>query len=217
VEPTEGEMKIAYSIGDYYPDPTDPETAIGVVFWVDPKDNRHGKIVHPIENSCSWGPVKDIFYTSMYNGVVNMNRVWSVMFSFQSHPPFKFAWAFNENSSNGNIYANATTGIWYLPALEELSALAAGFSGLVYENIAGWSYDMPGYNSNASLDFRKAFNSKLKEIGGHELASINAGSDHYWSSSENGSEKAHYVTMPNGSKHSTSKLQKIKVRAIMAF
>jgi len=134
--PTEGVGGIFYEVGDFWPDPTattaDGGTTwtgtkpAGIVFWVDPSDSRHGKAVSLTENSAiGWSDTSNnntaTGATDQNNGRVNMRTIYNRTTGFASYPAF--AWVHAMNPA-GTDYSDASaTGIWYLPALNELTAL----------------------------------------------------------------------------------------------
>ena len=101
-------------IGDYYPDPANPATAIGVVFSVS-SDGKSGKIVSLDEGrELQWSSESGNFgATSDDNGQANTNAIKTYK---QNNPTStitfpSFEWCINKGTR------------WYLPAKDELLAL----------------------------------------------------------------------------------------------
>ena len=97
-----------YEIGDLYPIPNDPTTAIGVVCWTKPGTNgREGKIISLDTDTLEWSTSNDYkLGTSISVGTSNVMVVSEVDPSLQQFPAFKWC------SDKGNG--------WYLPARFEL-------------------------------------------------------------------------------------------------
>lgn len=125
-----------YKVGDYYPDPTNSGTAIGIVFWLDPSawgyddgsssggvvTGYFGKIVSSESPSgMSWGPYNIVTGAiSDTDGLWNMAIITAIM-NWKTDYPI-FAWVDSKNAS-GTTYSSGLTGIWYLPAKDELATL----------------------------------------------------------------------------------------------
>ena len=104
--------EIYYKPGDYFPNPYDPFTAMGVVYWIVAGSNgRSGKILSFGSSSQSWSTSepKTIRAFSIYNGVFNMEAALAEDASLQSLPAF--LWCTQEGND------------WYLPARYELHIL----------------------------------------------------------------------------------------------
>lgn len=134
--PGTAETLTQYKVGDYYPDPTNSSTAIGVVFWLDPAawgydssgtpTGYFGKIVGLQEKmSVAWSSVYSITgATNTSNGRENMATIHTLANDFSGYPAFK--WIHDEMNGGGttNYYSNPNAkGVWYLPAIDELWAL----------------------------------------------------------------------------------------------
>ncbi|MDL2305985.1 hypothetical protein LJC72_11715, partial [Bacteroides sp. OttesenSCG-928-D19] len=216
VEPTEGQADegVLYKIGDYYPDPADPTTAIGVVFWVNPNNNRHGKIVSLDEGSNAWGPSSSTTNaTSLYNGMANMNTVYTRYPGYANYPAF--AWVHAKNGGGlTNYYTEVTTGVWYLPAVEEMRMLTVGYCGKAYEDVANWAADigMPDWSDTECANARSAFDNKLKAAGGSVLNSDNK----YWTSTESDFFDAFRCTT-EGTYANVPKSNSYSIRAFYSF
>ena len=204
--PTPGTAKplVQYKVGDYYPDPANAGTAIGVVFWIDPAASGYsGKIVGLTEASdTKWGTERKDNANDMDNGITNMNTIYKRNTSnpFRDYPAFK--WVHSLNNSTENYSDASAKSIWYLPSANELKALYAGFSGVVYENVKdswnnwdGWSSDsyMPNYSSSACGNARDSFNQKLSDAGGEELKTSDWDWPDYLSSTEYSNQNAYFI------------------------
>ena len=101
-------MEIVYKSGDFYPNPTDPGTAIGIVYWVSAASHgREGKIASFYTTESQWGTYEQGSYgTSITNGRVNLNIVSLLDPSLQQFPAFQWCTQLGEG--------------WYLPARYEL-------------------------------------------------------------------------------------------------
>lgn len=130
--PGTAETLTQYKVGDYYPDPTNSGTAIGVVFWLDPNapfynpsgtpTGYFGKIVSPESPfGMSWGPNNIATgATSETDGLMNMAVIAAIM-NWKADYPI-FSWVDSKNIM-GTTYSSGLTGIWYLPAKDELEVL----------------------------------------------------------------------------------------------
>ncbi len=117
-------------VGDYYYSNNtfsttydNSKTVIGIVFWIDSADATKGKIVSLDEaNQLKWSTENVVTGASNEdNGITNMATIKAFgNNNFTSYPAF--AWCAAKNSADTD-YANATTGTWYLPATNELTAL----------------------------------------------------------------------------------------------
>lgn len=146
----------AYAIGDAYPH-TGP--AVGIVYWIDPTSNgKHGRVVGLKEITGRWGVYGkdespdvtgirsfDDGKTATRNLIAARKDATNFTTDY-----FIFNWIY-QTMNNGNI-----DGVWYLPAMAELSILYSA------------------YNTN-----RGDFNDRLNAAGGDGL-----GDYYYWSSSE---------------------------------
>lgn len=215
-DPIEGETNYKYKIGDYYPHPADPNSAIGVVFWVDPADRHHGKIVSLDEGRGQWNLTNRNSKTSatnLYNGLTNMNTIYISYPAYSDYPAFEWVHAKNGGGTT-NYYTKTTTDIWYLPAREEFRALCAGYSGKVYEEIIDWDHNatVPGYNEDECVAARTAFNIKLTAAGGVGLRDAV-----YFSSSEYDQRNAWGVGIAGNSSSWDKTSSQPSIRAILAF
>ena len=109
----ESATEMMYQTGDFYPNPNDPRTAIGIVYWTKPgSDGREGKIVSFDSGICEWGDStlsKNI--NSITNGYFNTTIITAYMSTFPSMKFPAFAWCLNKGSR------------WYLPSRYELHIL----------------------------------------------------------------------------------------------
>ncbi len=104
-----------YTVGDFYPNPTDMATAIGVVFYVDPADATKGIIVSLDETTAPWSTLKEnTFAQNDFNGIENMETIKNY-FTLSNYPAF--AWCDAKNTAN-------ISGLnWHLPVAGTLEAL----------------------------------------------------------------------------------------------
>jgi hypothetical protein len=110
--PDEGTAReISYKLGDFYPNPTDPKTAIGIVYWTHPaSDGREGKIVSFDTAELEWSNCGETnHYTSIVNGLTNLTLISSADPSLQQFPAFR--WCAQKGDG------------WYLPSRYELHIL----------------------------------------------------------------------------------------------
>ena len=98
-----------YRWGDLYPDPKDPSTAVGVVFWIeeDKLVGTHGKAVSLDEiNGIAWSVEEVVTGCNSDDGAENTNIIKSSK-NISKYPAFKWC----VDKGNG----------WYLPSYVELS------------------------------------------------------------------------------------------------
>lgn len=172
-----------YKVGDYYPDPANSSTAIGVVFWLDPNapfynasvpaSGYFGKIVSlDQQNFVPWGDnnideqaagVQDIRDTSDgHLGTFNLISKRKDQSDFATTYG-AFNWIYQKN-------ANDVNGIWYMPAIDELKTL---------------------YNIQGTI------NPKITSVGGVAVSVY-----YYLSSSEYASNGAYILDMKYGTVYS---------------
>lgn len=112
-----------YKVGDVYPHKGFP---IGVVYEVD-DSGQHGKIVYRECTLTFWGKEGWIDINED-SGKANMRVIYEANnHSFDGYPAFQLADGFNPT---GTKYTDDAKGIWYLPALNELSALCNQWDNL---------------------------------------------------------------------------------------
>lgn len=197
-----------YAVGDVYPHTGIPQ---GIVFWVNPDDNRHGLIVSLDEGEGTWSS-SDVATNAVSetNGLANMRTVYELNAGYSNHPAF--AWVHTKNGGGAVYYYHSTTGVWYLPSVEELRMLAAGYNGKVYED---GSFD---YESEECVNARTAFNKKLVAAGGMILYADTY--DSYYSSTEYNASMSYCVGLVDagyGFASKSSSSSSTYVRAIMSF
>ena len=103
---------VTYNVGDYYPNPTDPETAVGVVYWLSPgSENRSGKALSFDTSEQAWSdaPAQEIQAINIVTGWVNMSAALAVDATLQCFPAFR--WCADKGEG------------WYLPARYELHVM----------------------------------------------------------------------------------------------
>ncbi|WP_295940650.1 fimbrillin family protein [uncultured Alistipes sp.] len=218
-DPIEGVTGVMYKVGDYYPDPKvqyDPASpgtvlrgtaATGVVFWTDPSDRRHGKIVSLDHGTnLRWDQnnegtnvgLYDTKATSTTDGLANMAAVKAFISANGKNWSWHFpalAWCDRKNGTQGTTsYASEMKGVWYLPAYDELGNGDANSLYVAYDNYG-----------------KAAFNIKLVNAGGTAIASSN----HY--SSTQGGMNAFYINLKDGTLKYTNPFNALNVRGVMAF
>lgn len=203
-----------YAVGDVYPH-TGP--IVGIVFWLDNPSNgksKHGKVVSlQEEKDLAWADNTDCTnVNNTTNGLVNMQLMTQYVYdndkSWVNFPAF--AWVHNLNNASENYSNSNVTGVWYLPAKDELQYLYCVWNG---ESPATWSDYVPSWNPD--IEARKLFNRKLTAAGGTEL-----GIYWYQSSSECNSQTSWYVDFANGPTSADIKSNfsiRFKTRCILAF
>ncbi len=128
-----------YKVGDYYPDPdvdlNDPAEKAkiqGVVYWLDPEDSNHGKILSLNEvDGLSWSHhYGDHGAADPDKGIKNMydiaQYIKNTSYGWNDFPAF--SWVHSKNGPNEEYSNPDAKGIWYLPAQSELSDLAAAYN-----------------------------------------------------------------------------------------
>ena len=109
---TVGPNPISYQVGDYYPQPQDPATAIGVVYWLRPGSRgMSGKILSLDSAEKAWSRhnTKAIHAVSLFSGHINLNAVLAADPAQQDFPAF--------------LHCALKGPGWYLPSLNELQIL----------------------------------------------------------------------------------------------
>lgn len=180
-------VKESYAVGDVYPS---METPLGIVFEVT-EDGKHGKIVELRDGFGVWSTEGVATgATNATNGMENMNTLYTFTNdSMSGYPAFEWVHGLNGGGAT-NYYTNPdATGVWYLPAGNELVTL------------------MNVYKADS-----EAFNAKLEAAGGAVL-----GGNAYWSSTDLNSMQAYYYWSGDGTLMPLGKSQILSVRAIMSF
>ena len=103
--------EISYKIGDFYPNPNSPKTAVGVVYWLKPgTEGREGKIVSYDSVMKNWGDSNDRnLGTSISTGIINWDIIIHEDSLLNNFPAFK--WCMDKGDG------------WYLPSRYELHIL----------------------------------------------------------------------------------------------
>lgn len=154
-----------YKVGDYYPDPqvnlADPAEKAkiqGIVYWLDPADSRHGKIISLEQSIAQWANHgADHGANDRDNGMKNMydiaQYIKNTNYGWGDFPAFN--WIHAKNDSNEDYSHEHAKGVWYLPSESELLELKA-----VYNSFG-----------------KSAFNTRLTDAGGVPLED-----NFYWGS-----------------------------------
>ena len=109
--------EIVYKTGDYYPNPNNPATAIGVVFWLKPGTNgKEGKITSFDVAYKSWGNENSLYHleTSIVSGTENLSLAVRKDQELENLPAFQ--WCAQKGEG------------WYFPARYELHILQERWS-----------------------------------------------------------------------------------------
>ena len=103
--------EIIYKTGDFYPNPNNPKTAIGVVYWLKPgTGGKEGKIVSCDSAIRNWGDSNgENLNTRISNGIINWDIIINRDSSLDNFPAFKWC----QDKGEG----------WYLPARYELHVI----------------------------------------------------------------------------------------------
>lgn len=200
-----------YKVADFYPHRGFP---IGMVFQIS-NGGKNGKIVSLNEAKYAWfvNRYPNDATMDLYNGFINMRAVYVTdNNSFANHPAF--AWVDGLNGAGTTDYATTTTGVWYMPAKEELKALYAGFCG---KSTANWDdrQRMPGYDEPEAEAARTTFNALLQSVGGDIFETDT--DPYYWSSSGIDSDWAWFIYFSSGYTYNGLKQAEARVRAVQAF
>lgn len=216
---------VYYSVGDYYPDATNP---IGIVFYINTPDANgkgdHGKIVsldEPVENwnggtnsvgRLSWNTEKIVTTaTSVIDGAANTNTIKNLgSYSATVYPAV--AWCLAKTTGGKS---------WYLPAINELKQLYAAMCGSRWipagetpgpDEIEHWASGSMPNNSNYS-SARTAFNEKFDVVSGIPMTLT----DYYWSSTEFDDKTAKDIRFTIANALNADKTYTDRVRAIATF
>ena len=152
---------VPYSIGDIY----NENGVLGLVYKIS-NGGTHGMIVSFKDTACVWSTEYAVTGCTQNDGLSNMNIIKQMPQWEFRYPAFKWCDDFNIGGITG----------WYLPSIEEMKDLYAGYCGLS---------TYPGVESDAPTvykTFRDEFDASLVRYGGN---AINA--SRYWSSSDNSS------------------------------
>ncbi len=192
---------VSNEIGAYYY----LKGVIAGVVYETKKENRKGLVVSLDEapSTLRWGPINETAATDVMDGRVNMAAIKTINSDYSNYPAFQ--WVYQKN---GN-----TDGPWYLPSLNELMSLYAGYCGLYIGT--GWStggYAMPGYDNPACVESRATFDNILTSVGGVGFTGA-----YYWSSTEFSDGVAWHVDFTDGDTYSDLKASVDRVRAVLAF
>lgn len=218
-------VPVYYSVGDYYPDATNP---IGIVFYINMPDENgkgdHGKIVsldEPVENwnggtnsvgRLSWSTEKFVTTaTSVIDGAANTNTIKNLgSYSATVYPAA--AWCLAKTTGGKS---------WYLPAINELKQLYAAMCGLRWipvgetpgpDEIEHWASGSMPNNSNYS-SARTAFNEKFGVVSGIPMTLT----DYYCSSTEFDDKSAYDIRFTIANALQANKAYTDRVRAIATF
>lgn len=122
--------KIKYKVGDYFPIPNDPTSAVGVVFQITDGVGYAGKVVSLNETEKSWLDTSWILSdepdcNSDTDGKNNVRKaiLYAGVSNFSNRYP-AFFWCYNYGTS----WNEAT--IWYLPARNELKKLRSVYKSI---------------------------------------------------------------------------------------
>ncbi len=170
--PTTGTAQRAYKVGDYYPDPDNPQTAEGIVFQITDQRGVHGKIVSLDEKTeVSWGKLQKDEKNADVAGIRDENdgaaATKSIINKYKSNSDLQnyyqgFHWIYLKKNNQ-----NHETGEWYLPAINEIKKF-----------IDLWKQDTSGWNT------------KFTNAGG---SAVNA--TYYWSSTEHDPNFAKFISI----------------------
>ena len=138
-----------YSDGTHSTEKVSEKTVVGVIFWEDPDNKGHGKIVSLDETQIAWS-TENIQTNARdeNNGVNNMNTIKALNSDYSKYPAFK--WCTDKGSINGKT--------WYYPSIGDLKLIQQQISKV--NNSLG--------KVDARIDFRYVFSSSTesKEFGG---------------------------------------------------
>ena len=103
--------EITYKIGDFYPNPNNPKTAIGIVYWLKPgTGGKEGKIISYDSALRNWGDSNNQnLRTSISTGIINWEIIINRDPTLENFPAFK--WCMDKGDG------------WYLPSRYELHIL----------------------------------------------------------------------------------------------
>lgn len=190
-----------YEDGTWSTDLDNQKRCIGIVFQVN-ADGQSGKIVSLNEppaawsnnndaGKLSWGPAAtQTDATDENDGLKNMAAIKNLSSDFSNYDAFR--WVDAQNPENTD-YSTATTGVWYLPAKQELNILFLAYGG---------PYGIGKDN----------FNKKLTDAKGTEIVD-----ESYISSTETSNDQCFKSVFTYGSINIASKTNTYYVRCIRKF
>ena len=84
--------EIVYKTGDFYPNPNNPKTAIGVIYWLKPgTGGKEGKLISSDSQWRNWGDSnEENLNTSISTGIINWDIVINRNPSLDNFPAFKW-------------------------------------------------------------------------------------------------------------------------------
>ncbi len=233
----------SYTIGELFPDATNP---IGVVVSLN-MDNTYyntttmsgveGMIVSLDESAAlKWSEeLIKLTANSKSNGLNNMRVILSHDPELNSYPIIKWVDDLNKKGDiNTNNYQDNTKGAWYLPSIDELREVCAGFYGLqmvgygvipIEGQVSIWNkpYQMAGISSLLFNDRREIFNGLVGDKG--DKLSDSDLELSFWSSTEyittdlwGTPEKSSYnLNIKDSNENTSPKTLTLKARAVMRF
>ena len=199
----------------------------GLVYWTDPANEKHVQIVSLQEPPKDWNDGTNdagclqwstervaTGATDEDNGLACMREIMKITDWQTKYPAFAYAHA--QNGDNPD-YSDGSS-VWYLPAINELKALYAGWCGLRWVasgagdgEINNWNdyVPMPDYANYSAA--RDAFNIKLTTAKGTSLG------NGYWSATEDETNIAWCVNFIEGLIGESTKtyIDVIRVRLVM--
>ena len=234
-ELTDGETELVPpAIGDYYyqdgtyksiyiNDENNP--CIGLVYWTDPTNEKHVKIVSLQEPPKDWngfGNSAGFFEwstervatgaTDENSGLACMREIMKITNWQRKYPAFAYAHA--QNGDNPDY--SGSSSVWYHPAKNELKALYAGWCGLRWVASGAGDGEINDWSNNISMPYytqysaaKAAFNTKLTDAKGTSL-----GSWYYLTATEGDENNAWCVSFDSGTAFSNSKTSYFRVRLI---
>ena len=138
-----------YSDGTHSTEKVSEKTVVGIIFWEDPNNEGHGKIVSLDETLIAWSTENiQTDARDENNGVNNMSTIKALNSDYSKYPAFK--WCTDKGSINGKT--------WYYPSIGDLK--------LIQQQISKVNNSLGAVDTK--IDFGHVFSSSTEstEFGG---------------------------------------------------
>ena len=157
---------------------------VGVIYYVDPNDNRKGKAVSIASGLMQWATSNESWRINSYKE--NYDYVHTVITSSEKYietsdnfPAVKFCDDMRRNYG----------GNWHVPSLSEINMLFNAYYGKSVQSEVSSTLE---YNDLSSKDAALRFDSILESVGGDSMLKKN---NKYWICAQNSNGNMQYVNM----------------------